>query len=232
MGDGGEWLRRGAAVALCAWLVLSSLVTVRRSFDWFDDRTLYTRDLATQPRSTRLQFAAADYALTDGDQARHLLHMEQAFELKPEATRAWLRYAWFLRDPEAALEATRHGLAGAQGADAHYRFHLEWTRMQILRVVGREDDADAALDRALHELRGLLRDGTARADLRRALARNPSAPHAWIEAAKLLEARGETAQAKACLAEALRAPAPALSPMREQAQRHFARITGRVPARP
>jgi tetratricopeptide (TPR) repeat protein len=206
-------LRRPLALALGFWLVASSALIVQRSLVWRDNRTLFLHDVVGQPRSARLQYLAADFASLDGDVARQFHHMERAFSLKPERTRAWLRFAWFLvGEEEKALEALRRGMESATGEDERYRVHLYWTHSQIMTSVGQVEAAGRWRRRALEEVALRRERPQEMAALRNALAENAPAVRGWLEMGSLLIQIDRLELAEHCLREGLNHSAGARVP--------------------
>ncbi len=204
-------LGRGAALAaLAAWTLGSSWLVVERARAWRSNETLYLGDLEVQPRSVRLHYLAADFYALRGDRQRQLHHMEQAFLLKPEPTRAWLRLAWFFQRQqrwEEARDALARGLASAMGADARYRFHLLWTRAELLEEIA-PDEVNDARAAALAATRELLATPTELEELRERLAENAPAVRIWLVAARALEKRGDLVAAERALREGIAAVRP------------------------
>jgi tetratricopeptide (TPR) repeat protein len=201
---------------LGVWMVFASAKIVERSLLWKDDRTLYTNDIQVQPRSSRLHYQMADFAMFDGDAEKQFYHMEQAFLLKPEVARAWLRFAWFLDDPSQSLEATRRGLSVAEGGGEKYKFHLQWTRANEFKTLKQSSSEQLSRKLALKDVKILLADAALRKELRELLADNPPAVGNWYEASALLARQGEFGLAEACLREGLEASEKSSAPHRFQ----------------
>jgi hypothetical protein len=199
---------RAVALAILAlWVAGSSWMVVDRSLAWRNNRTLYLNDVEAQPRSVRLHYLASDLHLAEGNREAQFRHLERAFLLKPEPTRAWLRLAWFFQRQERwaeAREAAERGLASATGTDHRYRFHLQWTLAEILEKAAPQQAAPSRRA-ALEAYHWLMASPSERMALRVRLSENAPAVRTWLLAARFLENAGQLGEAERALREGLAA---------------------------
>lgn len=116
--------RIGLLVAV-GWLGFSAWLLADRLGDWRDDATLLLRDVAVNPRATRLQTAAAEMLAMQGDLAGACAHTRRAVQLDPDFAGAWNNLGSLLLDlgqPVAAEAELRRGLAARRQNAAERRF--------------------------------------------------------------------------------------------------------------
>lgn len=117
------WLveRRAATrvlpLLLGSWLLASAWTLADRLGDWRDDSTLLLRDVARNPKATRLHTGAAEMLWARGELAAACAHTREALQLDPDFAGAWSNLGCLLLEQQAAADAEaalRHGLRASR----------------------------------------------------------------------------------------------------------------------
>ncbi len=126
--------RRLALVGLAAWLVHSVATAWPRNFVWADDATLVEREVASSPRSVRLQLCAGVLRRQRGDFAAAERHFRIASELAPDLPQPWLELAanaWQRGDAGAARDHLARAERGHPLEVARYAAALRGARAAV-----------------------------------------------------------------------------------------------------
>lgn len=152
----GAWRRRwrrALAVFCSLWIAGNVARTVDRVADWRDDLTLASADVATNPRSARLQARYARALAWSGRVEAAVPHMAAAIAIAPRYARFYEEMgAWLARlgRREEAEIFLRRGLAAPEADPRTDRARLH---ARLGRLLAATDRADAAWPHLVEALR-------------------------------------------------------------------------------
>lgn len=153
------WLLAGvrARPLLAIIAILFCVLTVDRSADWRDSRTLLESAVRVAPRSARAHFNLARLSMDDRDPAAARRHLEAVVEIGPGPDAPSNR-AYVAAQNELAVQAMREPSVGSVEAEARLRAAIAASPLEagstlnlasVLALQGRFADAAAALEGGL-----------------------------------------------------------------------------------